>query len=596
MGVQEFQGVFDNGFSGIIGSDKNKLPDYIDKLATDNADFDPEKIETVDIEYDPRNLDRATDLSDDNVRTVANKEIKDDQENKKIEKACLVLLHNGSSIDGLIEQLKRKFAVSLLRQYLNSFAYKTLMDKFGQIGYVYVDKRGFKDCNEIKSYLRNRTKAAQSFISKVRDDGECNDCSMLKRGYCILTNLKVEQDPKISSSSQAKAVINKIASSSAINETIVKEYVVRLASEDVNRVVADFVSDFDDNIRASSKVDEDNVVSFKRDSDKKQAKERIVRNNIEKNRRVSIERKNGEIFPVFKTHIFNGLDQKQATKRLLDEGFKPTEVENFNIYSASKIKDFMNKQSHSNFDTDFAKLKNEEVVKDVNNLENKANYNESRMTNYAFNLMTNGKTLDEIKQRLKKAFSLDEVRRFVKENKSKLEKNYGQLGYVFIDSNIYANCRTDEMRKAFSNISHVGKRLIHAVKSNKNCKGCIHNKSGSCEKVGLMLSNNPIANSPRAAKKIFKKAMTFLPNKYIEKYESELVYERSNRNIVASFALNIKNMLAEENKNIGKTASKDRKINKETYDVLNKVNLDGDMNYKESKSSIIENIINDTRK
>ncbi len=592
--MEKFQGIFDEGFSGLVAGKEDKLPDYIDKLATDNADFVEKQVEAPDIEFKTRNLDRATELTTDDDRVLANKVVKDNQENQKVEKACLVMMHDGFDMKAVIEQLKRKFEAALLRKYLQSMAYQSLLSKFGQIGYVYVDKRAFKDCNEIKHYMKNRTKAAQSFISKVRDDGKCDDCSMLKQGFCILTNLKVEQNPKISDNKQAKTVINKIASSSAINEKIVDEYVGRLETEDVNGVVADFVSSFDENIRASSKVDDKDRISFKRDNDKKEAKERIVKNNIDKNRRLSIARKNGEIFPVFKTHIMAGLSKDEATLKLL-ENYGPNDVENFSTHAASEITDFINKLSHSNFSTDFAKLKNERMSRDVSDLDNKVNYNDSKMINYAFNLMTNGKTLNEIKKALKKTFQLDQVRRFVKENKAKLEKHYGQLGYVFIDSNIYANCRTEEMSKAFSGIKHAGKQLIHAVKSNKNCKGCIHNKSGSCEKVGLMLSNNPIASSPRAAKKIFRRAEKFLPKKYMEKYELELAYERSNRGIVASFALNIHNMLEQEQKNIGKTASKDRKIDKQTYDVMEKGNFDSAITYNESRSSIIEDVLKDER-
>jgi hypothetical protein len=178
------------------------------------------------------------------------------------------------------------------------------------------------------------------------------------------------------------------------------------------------------------------------------------------------------------------------------------------------------------------------------------------------------------------------------ENEHLLQKHYGQLGYIFIDSNIYANCQSNEMQDAFNNLKHVGSSLISSVKSNSKCQGCSCNEKGRCNKVSLLISNNPIARSPRAAKKIFEKATNLVTKDYIEKFANE-IKETGNLELISKFNLGLKQAIQDDSRNIGKIASKDRSTNIDAQIAMSQSNVSFDVELfrKENTSRIIDSIL-----
>jgi hypothetical protein len=212
------------------------------------------------------------------------------------------------------------------------------------------------------------------------------------------------------------------------------------------------------------------------------------------------------------------------------------------------------------------------------------------MLNYSFELMTNGNNLDFVHSSLKKKFGYDSSIQFLNEYGYKLKKCYGQLGYLFIDSNIYSNC--DEMSNSFSKLQHVGSKLIYSLKSNSKCVDCNLHKEGCCGKVGLLVSNNPIVRSSRAVKRVLKEASTFVPKNYINECTSKIKSEESNLELISSFALGIKEALDNEKKNIGKTASKDRSIIIEIQEsFISPISYDIDLFKQSNDSRIINEIL-----
>ena len=212
------------------------------------------------------------------------------------------------------------------------------------------------------------------------------------------------------------------------------------------------------------------------------------------------------------------------------------------------------------------------------------------MTDFAFGLMTNGKKLSSVKESLIRQFDKDPTEEFWKENESKLQKHYGQLGYVFIDSNIYKTC--DEMKESFSKIQHAGSKLIISLKANSKCDGCSLHKEGKCEKVGLLVSNHPLVRSPRAARRIFEKGSSFLPKEYVEKFSSKISYRGGNFDLISQFALGIESALQEENKNIGKVASRDRSNSTEIHQgFVPAISYGVDIFKDQNDSKIIEDVL-----
>jgi hypothetical protein len=149
------------------------------------------------------------------------------------------------------------------------------------------------------------------------------------------------------------------------------------------------------------------------------------------------------------------------------------------------------------------------------------------------------------------------------------------------------------MQDVFLKMQHTGSKLIFSLKSNSKCKNCTLNKKGECQKVNLLISNNPIVRSSRAAKRIFNKALSFLPENYVESFIDKIKKYDSNRELIAKFALGMNNALNEEKKNIGKKASKDRSETtqiQEDFLVVNSFNVDLFKN--ENTSKLIDSIMN----
>ena len=65
---ENLNGVFDQGYYQRFDTRKDNMPDYLTKLAEQEKDFEPERVETIDLTFEKQNLTRASELNDDNVR------------------------------------------------------------------------------------------------------------------------------------------------------------------------------------------------------------------------------------------------------------------------------------------------------------------------------------------------------------------------------------------------------------------------------------------------------------------------------------------------------------------------------------------------
>jgi hypothetical protein len=593
--MDNWNGIFLNG-SGYIQEEipeNRKLSKHLDKLAQSEKDFIPEEFEPAKIECgskEHRGLVRAG-LSDEDSREFSNTNkvnklaIDEAQSNEKIQQKFESMLSQGQDLNAIGETLSKDFPTEKVKNFIESNK-DSFLNKFGQLGFIYLKKDTYNTCEDIKTALKKRIANGHRNISKLEvKDSSCANCTMYKRGFCLLTNLAVVKDPQVSSKREAEIVLNKFAKANFINASILEKYVEKLASESPSHVISSFVQDFKQNKDLSRRNDEEKKVGFKRDNDEKVMRERDIDNNIERQAKIKDKIAFGNMFNEFKTSILSGASKNEAYKKLANS-FSVSKVLEFQDTFANDIDRLMKFTKREAFDTNFAGVKNKMETVDHNNFDKESSYDEQKILKHAFLMMMAGYDLENIKEHLIKNFG-NSGRKAFKENQSKLARHFGQLGHIFIDSNVFDTC--DDMMKNYENITDHRKKLIFSMKSNSKCAGCTFNQKGVCGKVGLMISSHPLVRSSRATKRVLKRASTFVPKSYIETFENQIKND-GNMELVSKFALGIKEALNVQQK--GKVAAKDRTIDNTIQDILGNVNtFNVDLFRQSSESKVIDKSI-----
>jgi hypothetical protein len=513
--MEKLQGIFDQGFSGIYeDSSRKTMPDYLDKLAEQEKDFEPEQIEAPNITFDKdSSLSRANELTSDGSREssktnrfTVEKEQREAQDNKLKEIDKIVTSMQDEGFDEIQSSLLKRYSRDLVSKYLES-KIKLILDKYAVLG--------FENLNEKQANIVEQAKI----------------------------DFKIKR-------SMVHDILDKFSKLDYISNGIVKDYHDLLGSKRPLYIVAKFLFSLS-SIKDSYNKNKETRIAFQRDEDEKVLSLRDINNNLKRNS--NLQRQN--IFTLmlndYKQGVYNKLARSQIDQKMAKE-FGIEKLQQFH----SKFKDditrverFYNRQA---FDTDFLNAMQQGVEGQIK--PKISSLNTKEMSNDAFDLMTRGSNLDEIHVSLKKKYGYVNATQFLAEYDDRLKKHYGQLGYLFIDANIYANCK--EMVDSFSRLQHAGSKLIFSLRAKKECAGCSCNKGGTCEKTGLLISNNPICRSSRAAKRVFAKASSFVPKTYIDCFTSQI--KESNLELISKFALGIEAALQNEKKNIGKQASKDR--------------------------------------
>jgi hypothetical protein len=516
--MDKFQGIFDQGFSGILDdTSKKTMPEYLEKLADSEIDYEPPQMDVPSITFDSNSsLSRANELTSDgsresniNNRFSIEKEQRDAQDNKlkAIDNRFETLRIKGSSFDEIQSELLMHSSREQLNKYLES-KIKLELNKYSYLG--------FEDIQEKHANLQEQSKF----------------------------NFKITR-------STVHDIFEKFSKIEYVTSSTIKEYKDLLSSKRPLYVAAKFLFSLDD-IKKDYYEKKEARVAFQRDTDEKDLTLREVNNNLKRNQAQANQNILMQMINEFKQGINNKQSRSQIDKKLAKHyGFE--KLQQFHSKYNGEIKKIERFASRQNFDTDFASSvqQGHEVQLDAKEeiVDNKA------MLSYVYSLMTTGKTLEEIQASLDRKFGISAAI-FWEGSKEFIAKRYGQLGYLFIDSNIYANC--EEMAGIYSKLSHTGSKLIYSLKANPKCANCSLHKEGHCSKTGLMISNNPLVRSPRAARRVFERAASFVPKEYIDIYSSQIKKEESNLELVSKFALGIGEALAQEKKNIGKQASKDR--------------------------------------
>ena len=549
--MDKMNGVFDKGFTGIIeDSNGYKMPDYLDKLVQQEAGFNPKKVIAPKIAYDDVGFARANELKSDNSREtkVSNRFTKEkniknaaDTKIKSIDRRFQELLYDGKKPREIEKTLFKEFARDEVNKYLEA-SIKLTLHKYSQLGFEHLE------------------------------DSEANIVAQAKKDFQVKR-------------STAKDILNKFAKLSYVTNAVLKDFNDAMKAERPLTVIATFLWSLDSIKRANMRSAASDYASASRSLEQKTSNIREPKNNDTHNKVIASTRKIASMLAEYKADICAGKTSATIQKRMAKEyGLDLLKVLlDKHASDLTRTEKFYTRQS---FKTNFNKL--EETAHDVSENTRVPQYDATKLYNYACQMMTNGSTLDEVKAAFKKGYDGKVIAHFMANNKSRLERRYGQLGYIFIDANIYGNC--EEMKKAYAEMTHVGKKLVHAVKSCGNCSGCSSNRGGRCHKVGgLMLSNNPIVCSAKAAKKVFDKAATFAPATYIESFVGSLTSE-NNRAVVAKFALGLKSAVFNDGRDFKKRAAADTRVQEDFVEASDAM-MNTDPFNKGVNSKIIDSIL-----
>jgi hypothetical protein len=660
MMSDKLNGIFDQGFSGIIheGKRKSTMPNYLEQLAEREATLiNPDIVTPIDLDFNfSMGLERAAELNNDECRTVESRKVKAKDFRKEIETAVEGLLSEGQEPQDIEKILNRKFPPPQVKRFFEANSseiltkYSELVPSF--IGYIpYKISReidvslqehksrlktesSIKVCSSFFSYLKSvksslRKTDVEQKVAFRRD----NDKQEMKER--LVDNNKSKNDRTTNEASvesmlkEFKISIQSGLSKKEIHQKLAKKHPVKLIEDFYSKYASEInkfekfvnrenfdtdfkkitvnandkdVRDFENEITESQKKImlnyasksmsqgkslEETKVALKKVFNLKHAN-KFIESNKNILEKIAKDSSLTLMLQEFKTFAKAGSSKKDISLKLAKK-YSADLIKNFYSKFASEISKIEKSVGYECFNVDSKKISVNANNKSFEDFESKIpEYQEKQMLNFAFSLMSQGKKLEEIKEAVKKSFNFKNAKKFLETNTKTLEKHYGQLGYVFMDSNVYTNC--DEMKKAHHEVCAIGKQLMYSVKANKKCNSCVDNKCGTCSKVGLMISNHPLVRSSRAAKRVLAKASSFVPKSYIDKFSSKIT-EDGNMKLISEFSLGINAALDNERKNIGKKASRvDGSADfRKGFEVVE--NVDVDFFSKSNKSSIIDNVL-----
>jgi hypothetical protein len=550
--MDQLNGIFDQGFSGILDSapSRKTMPDYIEKLAEQEINYEPPKLEVPIIPYEKDSgLSRANELTSDGSREsnienrfTAEKTERESFSNRiqSIDREVNRQLQEKTEYVQIRSFLYKKYPKEDVIRYLQS-KIKLILNKYAFLGFENIED---KNANIVHQ-------ASQQF--------------QIRR-------------------STVHGILNNFSKLEFVSSEQIKKYKKLLEEHRPIDVVAAFLFSLDQ-IKKAYYENKEARVAFQRDADEKDLFVRETQNNDKKNAALDKQAFYAEIMSDWKKGLNSRLSQSEIGKMIAHKyGFNTfSKFVETHRAELTKLERFARRQ---NFDTNFASSTLQGV--EIEPKSKPITINAKAMLNHAFNLMTMGSDLETVKSSLKQKFGLDAANQFLIENNYKLQRHYGQIGYIFIDSNIYSNC--EEMADHFAKIQHAGSKLIYSLKANSKCNGCSLNNCGTCTKVALLISNSPLVRSPRAAKRVFEKASSFVPKSWIETCAAIVSDDQSKT--VSTFTLGIQSALDEEKKNIGKRASKDRTETTESQEsFVTPVSFNVDIFDKTSTSKIIDDVL-----
>jgi|GEM_PF-6546661 len=176
-------------------------------------------------------------------------------------------------------------------------------------------------------------------------------------------------------------------------------------------------------------------------------------------------------------------------------------------------------------------------------------------------LLMTGINLEKLASVLKHKFSKKEVSNFFEKMQSKLEEEYGKLGYTYLDSSLVSDC--NDLSTITKTSNKIASIAIRDVIKNAKCSDCIFNKKSHCLKLGLNIVDTHKIKSAKEARHIINK---FASLKYINQYfvkakDLTVYYDRlaseSADVIVKDFLIDINNRRASKQNTSLRVAAKE---------------------------------------
>lgn len=516
----------------IFDDQHQKMSSWMDKLATEQvSNFskddlkDDEVCEKTSAEYKgiSSTWNTKKDVEplflDDTNRKISNKpepEIKLDE----VEKQARQLLMAGLNIEKLSSVLKKKYSKQLVEDFMQT-KIASIEQEFGKLGCTYVDASLVADCSDLSEILRTSNKVASIAISSVKKIGKCDDCNRNKRSHCIKLGLDIVDQPTVKTAKEAKSIINKFASLKYINSYFIKseeltKYYDRLASENPEKVVKDFLIDIE-NRRQAKQTSNIRLAAEETSAVEPKKKASLIK----------IGKEDIEISNAFKQFLIQDQSLRTAKSTLSKR------------YGEDRVKAYI-KEAREELDKyiKFVSAKpktaslRDEAVESTGLLENKQSIAKTASAiKMAYSLKTFRLSTEDIEKNIARTYGAEITK--IALNKLSDDTEARLLGLTYIDSNLYSNA--NEIKDVLNILKRKSNNTIFQIKEGHACK-LANNPEGVCSVTGLKIVKDASVNSKEQAMKLIAHLQS---EKFANEYELNKLASRfvdsDNSNLLASF-------------------------------------------------------------
>jgi hypothetical protein len=451
---------------------------------------------------------------------------------ESIEKEARKLLMTGLSLEKVASVLKKKYESIEIK----AFDIAKLEPEYGKLGHVYVDASLVDTCNDLSTLLKNASHVSSIAIRDVKRSAKCNDCNFNKSNCCVKLGLNIVDSTAIKTASEAKFVLNKFASLKYVNSFFIKasditKYYSRLASENPEKVVSDFLIDV--NTRRTAKQHINTRLAVK---------ETIANELKNKEAAIKMGKDDIEMSNAFKQLLINNPSIRTA-KSELTKKYSNTRVETFLKEARDDLKRYINFLSTKSLtansrdaitkESSSTKLHNKTSVASIDSA-----------TKMAYTLKTLRQSDDAIKSAVSKSYSADVANHVM--GKLAADKEAQMLGLTYIDSNLYSNA--SELQAVLPMLNRRANNMIFQIKEGPLCK-LSDNTSGICKITGLTIVKNAAVDTKKQAASVIEHAKSVnLANKFeLDRIASKLK-DSNNTDTIRYF-------IADVNKGVKKISS-----------------------------------------
>lgn len=483
------------------------------------AEKSPAKFAGISSTWNKKSFQDSAMTLEDSSRQVKNK-TKISTPIEVIEKHARKLMMSGLNVEKIANVLKHQYDEKALNIYMST-RLASLESEFGKLGSIYVDASLVEDCNDISTIMATSNKISGVAVRDVKRSAKCDDCNFNKKSNCLKLGLNVVEESQVKTVKEAKSIINKFASLKYVNSYFVKSedltgYYNRLASENPEKVVTDFLTDI--NNRRTAKQETNARLAASETSG-------TVKNN--KDRQIKLGKCDTDVESAFKQFLLANPSLRTAKSEIT----KRYGEERINAY-LKEAKDDINK--YIRFVTKTENTDNVRVSSanesDAGKIENKLSSSTiDAATKMAYTMMTFRQPIEIIKKAVVKTYGQDVSDVVI--NKLATDKEAQLLGLTYIDSSFCSS--VSELKQIHDSLSKKA-NTIFQVKESSICN-MENNPSGICSITGLKIVKSASLDSKKQALKFVKHAKVCkIANDFdLNKLESKLTDDNNGKTIKA---------------------------------------------------------------